>query len=78
MCSFCQGTGFLDHAGLCLDRCPSCTDAVAEPFDAKQARIKGSQEWADDGCPEGIAGTVEDLRWLLGYVAANSPPTAKQ
>lgn len=32
-----------------------------------QDRLEGLREWADDNCPEGVAGIPDDVRWLLSY-----------
>lgn len=32
-----------------------------------QNRLEGLRQWADDNCPEGVAGIPDDVRWLLSY-----------
>lgn len=32
-----------------------------------QDRLEGLRQWADDNCPEGVAGMPENVSWLLSY-----------
>ena len=32
-----------------------------------QHRLEGLRQWADDNCPEGVAGIPDEVRWLLSY-----------
>lgn len=32
-----------------------------------QDRLEDLRQWADDNCPEGVAGAPENVRWLLSY-----------
>lgn len=43
--------------------------ATVKDFLTVQARdrLEGLRQWADDNCPEGVAGAPDDVRWLLSY-----------
>ena len=32
-----------------------------------QERLESLRQWADDNCPEGVAGMPDNVRWLLSY-----------
>ena len=32
-----------------------------------QGRLESLRQWADDNCPEGVAGMSDNVRWLLSY-----------
>lgn len=43
-----------------------------------QERLEGLRQWADDSCPEGVAGIPEVVRWLLSYAESVAAADLKQ
>lgn len=78
-CEKCDGTGFLDYRGFSMDSCVWCrghgtieqSSKVATVKDSltvqAQERLEDLRQWADDNCPEGVAGMPENVNWLLSY-----------
>lgn len=80
-CDKCRGTGAADFAGFGLDTCRWCngSGAVKQSLTVQaQERLEGLRQWADDDCPEGVAGIPDDVRWLLTYAGSVAAADLKQ
>lgn len=72
-CAKCDGTGFLDYRGFSMDSCCWCDgigtvkqNLTVEPVsDRYKLDFDDLEQWALDGCPEGVSGKAEDVLALL-------------
>lgn len=82
-CRWCDGTGTIEksskvavasshgRSGKSLDSLGADGQEVATVNNSLtvevQDRLESLRQWADDNCPEGVAGAPENVRWLLSY-----------
>ena len=93
-CRWCDGSGTIERSskvavasshwrsGKSLDSLGADGQEVATVNNSltvqTQERIEGLRQWADDGCPEGVSGIPDDVRWLLSYTENVAASDLKQ
>lgn len=72
-CEECQDTGVYDYHGFSMDICMKCSgsptvkkDLTVEPVSNRyKLDFDGLEQWALDGCPEGVSGKAQDVLALI-------------
>lgn len=93
-CRWCDGKGTIEQfskvaaaslhwrSGKSLDSLGADGQEVATVNNSltvqTQERLEGLRQWADDNCPEGVAGITDDVRWLLSYAESVAAADLKQ